>query len=71
MVLRHNFVHADLHPGNVLVEAGAAGAPLAVTFIDAGLAVELSERDRRFVREVLYPWDTALHRVACGGSTPR
>ena len=22
--------------------------------------------DARFVREVLYPWDTALHRMACG-----
>ena len=28
----------------------------------------LSEEDRAFVRNVLYPWDTALHRWACGGA---
>ena len=27
----------------------------------------LSESDRAFVRDELYPWDTALHRWACGG----
>ena len=26
----------------------------------------LSEEDQAFVRDVLYPWDTALHRWACG-----
>ena len=68
MVLKHNFVHADLHPGNILVapppsppsssgEGGGRGgngrggnadaqAPLGVSFVDAGLAVELSERDQ-------------------------
>ena len=47
MVLRHNFVHADLHPGNVLVMApDDPSVPLGVTFVDAGLAVELSARDQ-------------------------
>ena len=47
MVLRHNFVHADLHPGNVLVMAPTdPSAPLVVSFVDAGLAVELSARDQ-------------------------
>ena len=46
MVLEHNFVHADLHPGNVIVAHHGDGAPLRLSFIDAGLAVELNERDR-------------------------
>lgn len=47
MVLRHNFVHADLHPGNVLVMAPVdPSAPLGISFVDAGLAVELSARDQ-------------------------
>ena len=63
MVLKHNFVHADLHPGNILVAPppssggsggsggsgegrGAEEAPLGVSFVDAGLAVELSARDQ-------------------------
>lgn len=57
MLLKHNFVHADLHPGNIIVcgGGGAAGAgvggagagELRLGFVDAGLVVELSESDRR------------------------
>ena len=62
MVLRHNFVHADLHPGNVMVvgagvessceggggEGGEGGSAteLQMGFVDAGLTVELAEPDR-------------------------
>ena len=53
MILRHNFVHADLHPGNIMVGPPAsAAAPLALSFVDAGLAVELSERDRANFRRL-------------------
>jgi len=45
MVLRHNFVHADLHPGNILISA-QDGQPLRIGFVDAGLATELSSRDQ-------------------------
>lgn len=58
MLLRHNFVHADLHPGNILVlddegvkrhaettDRGSAGQRLGI--VDAGLVVELTPRDRR------------------------
>ena len=44
MLLRHNFVHADLHPGNILVSGGGDGEA-SLCFLDAGLTVELSARD--------------------------
>jgi len=60
MVLVDNFVHADLHPGNILVERSpseggraqgalrrnSSSAP-ALAFVDAGLVVELSAKDQR------------------------
>ena len=61
MVLVDNFVHADLHPGNILLRtsaaAGVSGDSQASTvardevprlvFLDAGLVVRLSEREKR------------------------
>lgn len=49
MVLKHNLVHADLHPGNILVKA-SEGEPLHIGFVDAGLATELSPRDQASAR---------------------
>lgn len=50
MLLRHNFVHADLHPGNILVDFGdpetGGSEQLQLAFVDAGLVVELGPRDR-------------------------
>lgn len=59
MLLWDNFVHADLHPGNMLVRFGdadvrtaddacrayARGTRPAIVFLDTGLVTELSRRD--------------------------
>ena len=47
MVLRHNFVHADLHPGNIFVQVGdkQAGLPLNLVFLDCGLVSQLNDVD--------------------------
>lgn len=45
MLLRHNFVHADLHPGNILVSQDDRGH-WVLGLVDAGLVVQLEERDR-------------------------
>ena len=58
MVLRDNLVHGDLHQGNLLVRAKAAGeggarseassdSAMEVVMLDAGLCVELTPHDQR------------------------
>ena len=51
MVIGHNFVHADLHPGNVLVRTsgGAESSEPSldgVVLLDAGMTATLSSRQR-------------------------
>ena len=45
MVFRHNFVHADLHPGNILVNDDDN-----LVILDPGLTTTLSPKDRRNFR---------------------
>jgi aarF domain-containing kinase len=46
MMLIHNFVHADLHPGNILVETPSASeSDVRLVFLDCGLVSQLSDRD--------------------------
>ncbi len=51
MVFEHGFVHADLHPGNILVtEAGT------VALLDLGLTAELDEQHRRIFALYFAAW---------------
>jgi hypothetical protein len=52
MIFLDNFLHMDLHPGNVLVcdgggDGGGGGgdAPLGLAFLDAGMAAQLTARE--------------------------
>lgn len=45
MVFIDNFIHADLHPGNIIYRK--AGSKVELTFIDAGIVASLSREDRR------------------------
>jgi ubiquinone biosynthesis protein len=47
--LRDGFFHADMHPGNLFVDA--AGSIVAV---DLGIAGRLGKKERRFLAEILY-----------------
>ncbi len=48
MCFSHNFIHGDLHPGNILVYADSRqGGEIRVSFLDAGITSELSPVDRR------------------------
>lgn len=55
MVQVDNFIHADLHPGNILVRMERGNSPATkrmgrtrphVVFLDVGMTAELSQRDR-------------------------
>lgn len=51
MVFEHGFVHADLHPGNIMV------TPLGrVVLIDLGLTAELDEQHRRIFALYFAAW---------------
>ncbi len=49
MIFHHGFVHADLHPGNLLTMPGNR-----VAFLDLGLVGELDGRDRRRLALAMY-----------------
>ncbi|WP_337268038.1 2-polyprenylphenol 6-hydroxylase [Oryzifoliimicrobium ureilyticus] len=51
--LRDGFFHADMHPGNLFVDA--AGTIVAV---DMGIVGRLGQKERRFLAEILYGFIT-------------
>ncbi|CAK0847869.1 unnamed protein product [Prorocentrum cordatum] len=58
MLFSDNFVHGDMHPGNILFrypDAGPAGpGKPEIVLIDAGLSVGLSRKDRRNFVELFH-----------------
>jgi len=42
MLFRHNYIHSDLHPGNILVATKADGSP-RIVFLDTGMVTELTD----------------------------
>lgn len=63
MLFKDNFIHADLHPGNIHVRVQKEGAPELV-LLDAGLSVTLSPEDRRNFVEVFHALATNNGREA-------
>jgi len=55
MIFLHDFVHADLHPGNMIVDRNRSvrGSPLRIHMIDCGLTVELGESDHKNLVKIL------------------
>ncbi len=47
--LRDGFFHADMHPGNLFVEADGT-----VVAVDLGIVGRLGKKERRFLAEILY-----------------
>ncbi|MBR2691113.1 MAG: 2-polyprenylphenol 6-hydroxylase [Aquamicrobium sp.] len=58
--LRDGFFHADMHPGNLFVEADGT-----IVAVDLGIAGRLGKKERRFLAEILYGFITRNYlRVA-------
>ncbi len=51
--LRDGFFHADMHPGNLFVEADGA-----IVAVDLGISGRLGKKERRFLAEILYGFIT-------------
>ena len=49
-VLRDNFFHADIHPGNIFIDAGTNDKP-KILVVDFGIMSSLSEFDLRYLTE--------------------
>jgi aarF domain-containing kinase len=47
MILRDNFVHTDLHPGNIMVRPTVRGDDIQLVLLDYGLAEQLTPEVRR------------------------
>jgi ubiquinone biosynthesis protein len=63
-VFRHNFFHADMHPGNVFVLAGDPEHPRYAA-VDFGIVGTLDPRDQHYLAEnFLAFFDRDYHRVA-------
>jgi ubiquinone biosynthesis protein len=61
---RHNFFHADMHPGNIFVDISDPANPKYAA-VDFGIIGTLDDRDRRYLAEnFLAFFDRDYHRVA-------
>ena len=49
-LMRHNFFHADMHPGNIFVDRGHPERPSYIA-VDFGIMGSLSEQDQRYLAE--------------------
>ena len=49
-LMRHNFFHADMHPGNIFVERAHPDRPSYIA-VDFGIMGSLSEQDQRYLAE--------------------
>ncbi len=63
-VFRHNFFHADMHPGNVFVQIGDPEFPKYAA-VDFGIVGTLDPRDQHYLAENFMAFfDRDYHRVA-------
>jgi aarF domain-containing kinase len=55
MIFLHDFVHGDLHPGNIIISRNSKvrGKPVRLNMIDCGLVVEMGEQDHEGLVKIL------------------
>ena len=52
-MLRDGFFHADMHPGNLFLDANST-----IVAVDLGIAGRLGKAERRYLAEILYGFIT-------------
>jgi aarF domain-containing kinase len=52
MVFTTNYIHCDLHPGNVLIRLDDKGKPSEIVLLDAGITCELAAQDELNLRDL-------------------
>jgi ubiquinone biosynthesis protein len=63
-VVRHNFFHADMHPGNIFVARGNPSSPRYIA-VDFGIMGSLTPQDQRYLAENFVAFfNRDYHRVA-------
>ncbi len=63
-VFKHNFFHADMHPGNIFVDIGDPSQPRYIA-VDFGIVGTLSSRDQHYLAEnFLAFFERDYYRVA-------
>ncbi|MEJ2513782.1 MAG: ubiquinone biosynthesis regulatory protein kinase UbiB [Gammaproteobacteria bacterium] len=63
-VFRHNFFHADMHPGNIFVDPADPARPRYIA-VDFGIVGSLNPRDQQYLAEnFLAFFNRDYHRVA-------
>uniref|UniRef100_A0A7S1V188 Protein kinase domain-containing protein n=1 Tax=Grammatophora oceanica TaxID=210454 RepID=A0A7S1V188_9STRA len=63
MIFLHDFVHGDLHPGNILVEEKAPGK-FVMNLLDCGLVVELGPKQHDTMVKILGAFSRRNGRLA-------
>lgn len=53
MLLRDNFIHGDMHPGNILIDCTSDPHEPRVTMIDVGLCQQLTEHEGHVTHDLL------------------
>ncbi len=63
-VFRHNFFHADMHPGNIFVQVDEPGHPKYAA-VDFGIVGSLSEEDKKYLAgNFMAFFDRDYHQIA-------
>nr|AGU67994.1 ubiquinone biosynthesis protein [Herpetomonas muscarum] len=52
MLLRDNFIHGDMHPGNILIDASDSHNP-TITLIDVGLCQQLTPEESKIAHNLM------------------
>lgn len=60
-ILKHNFFHADLHPGNILISKNNSNMPVII-FIDFGITSNINKEEKIYLAENILAFSQKNYR---------